>query len=195
MNHLAHLYLSQTEVELLIGNFIADQVKGKAFHNFSEGIQKGIEMHRAIDTFTDEHRVVQKSKQRLYPTYHKYAAVIVDMYFDHFLAKAWSDYSPIKLETFASNVYRLLLARQHEMPERSQRILYYMSQGDWLSHYADKEGLRTALSGLDRRAKFPSRMANSVEDLYQHWEEFEGEFKQFFPELIAFAARWSRVED
>ena len=101
MNHLAHLYLSQTNVDLMVGNFIADRVKGKDLLNYSESVQKGIEMHRAIDTFTDEHAVVMKSKKRLFPVYHKYAAVIVDMFYDHILAKNWEEYSPISLKLYA----------------------------------------------------------------------------------------------
>lgn len=195
MNHLAHLYLSQTNSDLLVGNFIADQVKGKALKSYSEGVQKGIEMHRAIDTFTDQHPKVLQSKARLYAKYHKYAAVIIDMFFDHLLAKKWYVYSPLKLELFAQNVYRLLKGREVEMPERSQRILFYMSKGDWLSNYRHKEGLQTALSGLDRRARFPSKMAQSVDDLYQNWEDFESDFNKFFPDLVAFSARWARVDD
>ncbi len=190
MNHLAHLYLSQTDLDLLVGNFIADQVKGKALKNYSEGVQKGIEMHRAIDTFTDQHPLVLQSKQRLYAKHHKYAAVIVDMFFDHLLAKNWTDYSPLKLELFSKNVYRLLNARQAEMPERSQRILFYMSKGDWLTNYREKKGIERALQGLASRAKFESKMGESVADLYKDWDAYEAEFKAFFKELYEFSMQW-----
>jgi acyl carrier protein phosphodiesterase len=190
MNHLAHLYLSQTNLDLLVGNFIADQVKGKALKNYSEGVQRGIEMHRAIDTYTDQHPVVLQSKERLYAKYHKYAAVIVDMYYDHLLAKHWADYSPIPLSLFAANCYKTLNARRDQMPERSKRILYYMERGDWLTNYGEKEGLERALQGLASRAKFDSKMEESVADLYQDWDWYEAEFMAFFKELYEFSRQW-----
>lgn len=195
MNHLAHLYLSQTQTDLLVGNFIADQVKGKKILAFSDGIQKGIEMHREIDRFTDEHSLVMESKKRLYNKYHKYSAVIVDMFYDHLLAKHWQDYSPISLSSFSQNCYRVLQSQEEVIPEQSKHILYYMKRDDWLFSYAQKEGLRKALKGLDSRAKFESNMSESVEDLYHHLDLFEGEFKLFFPQLLLFTAKWTRVDD
>lgn len=195
MNHLAHLYLSQTDIDLMVGNFIADQIKGKDFRAFSAGVQKGIEMHRAIDTFTDEHSVVMQSKKRLFPTYHKYASVIVDMYYDHFLAKNWLDYSPIPLKLFALNTYKVLRARQSEMPAASQRILKYMSVGDWLTAYATEKGMKRALSGLASRAKFESKMEYATKDLFRDYSLYEKEFAAFFKELVAFSATYSRRKD
>jgi len=195
MNHLAHLYLSQTNVDLMVGNFIADRVKGKDFLNYSEGVQKGIEMHRAIDTFTDEHAVVMKSKKRLFPVYHKYAAVIVDMFYDHILAKNWQEYSPIPLKLFAQNTYKVLQARVGEMPKASQRILFYMSTGDWLTAYATEEGMNRALGGLASRAKFDSKMEYASIDLMRDYALYEEEFTAFFKELVAFSARYSRSDD
>lgn len=195
MNHLAHLYLSQTDIDLMVGNFIADRVKGKEFHEFSAGIQKGIEMHRAIDTFTDEHPVVMQSKKRLFPIYHKYASVIVDMYYDHILAKNWQDYSPIPLYLFAQNTYKVLQGRITEMPIASKQILHYMSTGDWLTNYATEAGMKRALSGLAARAKFESKMELATEDLFRDYNLYEAEFTSFFKELIAFSATFSRRED
>lgn len=195
MNHLAHLYLSQTDIDLMVGNFIADRVKGNDLRDFSAGVQKGIEMHRAIDTFTDEHPVVMQSKERLFPIYHKYAAVIVDMYYDHILAKNWKDYSPIPLYLFAQNIYKVLEGRITEMPITSKQILHHMSTGDWLTAYATREGMKRALSGLAARAKFESKMEYAVADLFRDYSLYEAEFTSFFKELIAFSATFSRSDD
>lgn len=195
MNHLAHLYLSQTNTDLMVGNFIADRVKGKDFQHFSLGIQKGIEMHRAIDTFTDEHPVVLKSKKRLFPVYHKYASVIVDMYYDHILAKNWEDYSPIPLSLFAQNTYKVLASKSNEMPEASKRVLTYMTSGDWLSSYATENGINKALSGLASRAQFDSKMEYASADLFKDYELYTEEFFIFFKELIAFSATYTRQDD
>ncbi len=93
MNFLAHLYLSGNDEQLMIGNFIADSVKGSSYKNFPDGIKRGILLHRAIDFYSDNHSVFLKSVERLRPNYHKYAGVIVDIFFDHFLAKNWKEYS------------------------------------------------------------------------------------------------------
>lgn len=179
----------------MIGNFIADHVKGKQLERFSSGIQEGIKMHRAIDDYTDHHKVVRESKERLYPTYGKYAPVIVDMFYDHLLASNWSKYSPISLQQFTQACYRLLEARQKEMPERSQRMLYYMKRGNWLASYASKEGIGGALSGLAQRASFDSKMDQAVVDLFRDKEDYLDEFERFFPQLIEYTAPYTRKED
>ena len=135
MNHLAHLFLSQRDPSLMVGNFIADHIKTTKLSSFSEGVQDGILMHRAIDHFTDTHPIVRKSKERLFPKYSHYSAVLVDMFYDHILAKNWSTYSPISLKSFSESAYRVLKSRTTEMPERSVLILDYMSRQDWLTSY------------------------------------------------------------
>src|SRR5688572_7860936 len=105
MNYLAHLYLSGNDQQRMIGNFIADHVKGKAIHDFPEGIRDGIFLHRQIDQFTDSHPVVTESKIRLRGTFHKYAPVIVDVFYDHFLARDWTQYHHQSLEVFAEECY------------------------------------------------------------------------------------------
>jgi len=195
MNHLAHLFLSQTNTNLMVGNFIADRVKGKELLKYSEEIQKGIEMHRAIDAFTDTHAVVAKSKARLYPKHGKYAAVIVDIFYDHILAKSWKAYSPISLEQFADSTYKRLESKKNEMPETSQRILYYMEEGEWLTSYANISGIHRAFASLIARTTFNSNMESAAEDLSQDYKLYEAEFQEFFPELIAHCTQWTHVED
>jgi len=168
MNHLAHLFLAQSNTDLMVGNFIADQVKGKQLLDYSTEIQNGIKMHRAIDHFTDNHAIVMRSKERLFSKYHKYAAVIVDMYYDHILAKNWSDFSPITLTQFTASAYKVLAAKNDQLPERSQRILHYMSKDDWLSNYAQIEGIAKALNGLAYRATFDSKMEEASIALYEY---------------------------
>jgi len=185
LNHLAHLFLSQSNVDLMVGNFVADHVKGKSYQNFSEGIQKGIQMHRFIDSYTDSHPEVMKGKQRLYAKYSKYAAVIIDMYYDHILAKNWSVYSPINLASFANSCYKILNSRLDQMPERSQMVLHYMEKQDWLNAYASMEGMNKAFRGLASRAKFDSKMETAMEDLESQMESFQSEFEVFFPNILS----------
>tara|TARA_R110000868_G_scaffold85368_1_gene240233 strand:- start:4 stop:591 length:588 start_codon:yes stop_codon:yes gene_type:complete len=195
MNHLAHLFLSQNNIDLMVGNFIADQVKGKDFNNYSEGVKQGIIMHRGIDTFTDTHPVVMQSKSRLYHIYHKYAPVIVDMYYDHILARKWLNYSTIKLSEFAQKTYDKLISQQEQMPKRSQRILHYMIQGDWLCGYATTKGMKHALGGLASRAKYDSKMEMAHLDLQKDYLFYAAEFELFFPELIEYVRNWTRTDE
>ena len=108
MNFLAHLFLSGENDDIIIGNFIADAVKGRYIEKYNEKIRYGIKLHREIDNYTDNHPVFKQSRKRLLHKYHKFSGVIVDMYYDHFLAVNWSDYSDENLEAFVSNAYKIL---------------------------------------------------------------------------------------
>lgn len=186
MNHLAHLYIGQAKIEWLVGNFIADQVKGKQLLQFSPLVQEGIKMHRAIDSFTDQHPIVSKSKAKLYPVYHKYSAVIVDVFYDHILAKNWDQYSPIPLQLFAQSSYALLQTQRSTLPQRSQKILFYMVEQDWLSNYAQLSGIEKTLINLSKRAKFDSKMEFASRELKKDLLFFQEHFMIFFPELLEF---------
>src|SRR5438105_4264648 len=122
MNFLAHLYLSRHNEELMIGNFIADSVKGSYFKNYSERVSQGIVMHRAIDHFTDNNKIFLQSVHRLQPKYRKYSGVIVDIFYDHFLAKNFSEYSDVRLEDFTKQVHKIMIMNRDIMPERSQQF-------------------------------------------------------------------------
>lgn len=195
MNHLAHLFLSQSDINLMIGNFIADHVKGKQINSFSKEIVRGIKMHREIDAFTDHHPTVKQSKERLYPKYHKYSSVIVDMFYDHILARNWDTYSPISLKSFASSSYQILNAQSELFPEHSKRFLHYMSKYDWLTDYVTLEGISKALNGLAQRANFDSKMDQSPIDLKRDYKEYEAEFKVFFPLLFEHCQEWLKLHD
>lgn len=191
MNFLAHILLSGEEAEVMVGNFIGDFVKGRmTLEQYSPPVRKGIELHRAIDQFTDNHPVVSQSKQRLRPKYNHYAGIIVDVFYDHFLARNWSAYHSQPLSDFVDEVYRTL--RQHHpiLPEGALHMLPYMIANNWLLHYAEPEGIHRALSGMARRTRFRSGMENAVHDLTEHYDLFREEFESFFPELQRFCHHW-----
>lgn len=193
MNFLAHLYLSGNEEPIMVGNFIGDFVKGRNLvDQYGEGIARGIELHRAIDEFTDRHPIVKQSKARLWPVYRHYSAVIVDIFYDHYLAAGWSTYSDEHLEKYAERVYALMARHDHILPEQVRYMLGYMSRGNWLVGYSYVEGIRRALTGMSRRATFESKMEQAVEDLRKNYDSFEEDFKTFFPELDQFAKEWRR---
>jgi len=187
MNFLAHIFLSGDDEEVMIGNFIADAVKGRDYLGYSDGIVKGILLHRRIDAFTDSHVVVGQSKQRLRPKYRKYAGVIVDMYYDHFLSKYWDNYSEISLSQFVDYAYGLFQSWVDCLPSRIQLMLPHMIESDWLTSYTHLEGITRALKGLSRRTKYESGMEYAVGDLKQDYHEYKCEFELFFPELMDFS--------
>lgn len=186
MNFLSHLYLSGESEGLLIGNFIADSVKGSAFNTFSPEIQKGILLHRKIDAYTDSHAIVEESKKRLREKYKKYASVIVDVYYDHYLAANWKDYSDQSLDQYTQKIYSLINQHKHNFPLKSQHFTKYMLEYNILSAYANLDGIERVLHGMSRRASFVSNMEHAIHDLKEHYPLFENEFKEFFPELQRF---------
>ncbi|MFL9842970.1 acyl carrier protein phosphodiesterase [Flavobacterium rhizosphaerae] len=185
MNILAHAYLSADDEEIKIGNFIADGIHGHPL-DFSPGIIKGIVLHRAIDAFTDVHPVFRQGTKRLHPVYHHYASVIMDIFYDHFLAKNWHRYHTTPLEEFAAGFYSLLQDNYDILPPRNQSMLPHMIAHNWLVNYAKPEGVARTLSQLDRRTKYDSGMANAINELEEYYNEYEEEFHTFFTEISAF---------
>lgn len=186
MNFLAHIYLSGKDEELILGNFIADSIKGKKYLKYPNGIQKGILLHRAIDSFTDTHPVVRKSTARLFKNFSHYSGVIVDIYYDHFLAAKWDEYSAIPLENFVSQFYLLLQNNFEILPPNVQNFLPYMIRENWLLSYANLEGIAKILFQMNRRTRNVSQMDLAVNDLKEHYEDFQAEFEAFFPDLKSF---------
>lgn len=189
MNFLAHLYLSGDDNEIITGNFIADHVKGKAIEKYSPGIQTGIYLHREIDAFTDAHPQWIRSKNRLAPTYRKYAGVITDMFYDHFLSSEWDNYSTESIDVFTSRMFRIIMKRYLILPPKTRRMLPFMAKDNWLKAYGSFEGIERALKGMERRTPFHSGMGEAVADLKKDYIAYQNEFRTFFPELIRFSAR------
>jgi len=184
MNFLAHLYLSGDDDFIGIGNFIGDFVKGSEFNNYSPKIQQGIKLHRSIDNFTDTHPIVQESKNKLRKKYRHYAGVIVDIYYDHFLAVHWLKYHNLPLRDYVNNQYDLLTINEELLPKKTRQMLPFMISHDWLYNYQYFEGIQQVMYGMSRRTKFNSLMEESVVELKQYYNLFEEEFFTFFPELI-----------
>lgn len=186
MNFLAHLYLSGENKDLSIGNFIADFIKGSDFVNFPVSIQQGILLHRAIDDFTDKHLVVLKSKKRLQPKYRHYSGVIVDIYYDHFLALDWAEFHDQPLRNYVDSRYELLQTNIDRLPLKTRQMLPYMIKHDWLYNYQFFEGIQRVMIGMAGRSKFNSKMELSVTELQLYHADFRKEFHLFFPELKTF---------
>ncbi|WP_442957522.1 acyl carrier protein phosphodiesterase [Polaribacter sp.] len=184
MNFLAHLYLSQNDTNIMIGNFIADHISGNNYNGFSKEIQQGIFLHREIDTFTDAHEVVRKSKRRLHERYKHYDGVIIDIFYDYFLAKNWSDYSAIPLDVYTNSIYNLFDEIKEELPIKSQNFIKYMIEYNILFNYKNKEGIEKVLKGVNQRTKGKSKMDLAIKDLNALETELEEDFTLFFKDLI-----------
>lgn len=187
MNFLAHIYLSGDNKEITIGNFIADGIRGKDYKKYPKAIQTGILLHRQIDTFTDAHKTVRQSTKRLHENYGHYSGVIVDILYDHFLAKNWKHYSNIPLADYIDDFYDTLEDNFSTLPQRIQKMMPYMIADNWLLSYASIEGIAKVLEGMNRRTKNRSQMNLAVNELQEFYNEFEDEFTRFFEELIQFS--------
>ena len=187
MNFLAHAFLSGEFSELMLGNLMGDFVKGNYTDDgYATAVQKGIALHRKIDAFTDTHPVVRDCKSRLFPTYRHYAGVIIDMFFDHFLAAGFQDYSQMPLPDFAEKVYQLLQQNQPLLPRKMQRMLFYMQSQNWLVSYAQPKGIEKALIGLAQRTTFASKMEFAIRDLEKDYSFYKAAFEEYFPQVVQY---------
>lgn len=189
MNFLAHIYLSGDNDLIKIGNFMADSIHGNRFENYLPDIQKGIVLHRSIDTFTDTHPIFRNSTKRLHPIYHHFSGIIIDIFYDHFLAKNWSNYSDEKLVDYVEGFYQSLKENYDNLSPRTQKIMPIMLEQNWLVSYQTIEGIEIILTQMDyrmtARMKQESKMRFAVAELKLYYSEFEYEFTTFFEELIA----------
>jgi len=187
MNYLAHIYLSGENSLVTIGNFIADGIKGKDYKKFSKEIQTGVLLHRHIDTFTDTHKTVRQSTKRLHKKYGHYSGVIVDILYDHFLAKNWNTYSNVPLGEYIDVFYDSLEEHYNILPVRIQKMMPFMMTDNWLLSYASIDGISRVLEGMNRRTKNRSGMDKAINELEEFYTDFETEFTSFFDELIEFS--------
>jgi acyl carrier protein phosphodiesterase len=187
LNYLAHIYLSNNDKSIQIGNFIADSIKGHRYEEFPKGIRTGILLHRQIDWFTDNNNIVKTSKRRLENRYGHYKGIIIDIFYDHFLAKNWNDYSDTPLKEFSQDFYKNLNNNFDILPDNIQRLMPYLIKDDWLTNYANLEGIKKVLAGINKRTHEKSQMHLAMKDLEDNYEEFEYDFTSFFKILCNFS--------
>lgn len=189
MNFLAHLYLSGSDINIRLGNFIGDYVKGKHFESFPHGVQKGIMLHRAIDGFTDKHPATHKCIEILRPGYGKYAGVVVDVLFDHVLAREWGNYSNEELKSFTRKFYLQMLQHYVLLPERPKKFLPFMIQSNRLYSYRTLAGVKRAIEIMSSVTSLPDKSDFVMEVLSQNYIQISEQFNILFPEIIAFVVK------
>lgn len=191
MNYLAHAWLSFNDEGILMGNMLSDFVKGRQRYTYSEEVQKGITLHRAIDEFTDEHVLTASAKQVFRPSLGLYAGAFTDIVYDHFLALDASENSEEGWRSFTDGTYSALkrYAEAHPVPERFARMLHYMKAENWLFNYRHRWCIENSFRGMTYRAKFLEE-SNAIaayaafENNYEHLQQC---YQEFFPLLKAFA--------
>lgn len=187
MNILAHGYLSNRHPDLLIGNFIGDFIKGDPAsprHRLAPGEVAGVRLHRAIDTFTDAHPDVAAVRDLLHPRCHKYAGAAVDIFFDHFLAINFSQFTDESLAGFVTYFYQLVQRKNSRLPLPAARMADYMIRQDWLTSYQFREGIDRSLKGVARRTVYPSGLDTAIDDLDQYYDQIAEHFSYFWPALV-----------
>ena len=184
MNYLAHLYLSGDSEEIKLGNFIGDFVKGNRHQQFPKEVAYGIILHRHIDSFTDQHATVKEFTKLLRPGYGRYAGIVADVFFDHFLASNWSEYSAYSLRHFVKNAHAIFLSNFGLLPFRVKQFLPFLIQHKRLESYSKRENLQNVLEIMSRRTSLPANSEWAMQILLQEYDQFEALFRSFFTELI-----------
>lgn len=190
MNYLAHLFLSEGTPESLIGNLLGDFVKGTAVNLYSEEIIKGIDLHRKVDSYTDSHAIVRSSKSLVCSHRRRFAGVLTDMFYDHFLAKNWLEYSEVPLRDFARGVYKVLQDSRDILPESLKQVMPTIIARDLLCSYQEIDGIDIALNRMSARIKRTNNLAGGVEDLTANYQKLESDFRAFFPDLISYVTTY-----
>ena len=187
MNFLAHLYLADRQPDALLGSLMGDFVKGPLEGRFSAELTRALAQHRKVDAFTDAHPIVRASRGRVAPARRRFAGILVDVFYDHFLALHWEDYADEPLEAFTREVYSLLRTREAILPERLRLIAPRMAQLDWLGSYRRVEAVHVALDRMGERLKRGNALLGAGEELTANYAGLEADFRAFFPEVVRFA--------
>lgn len=194
MNYLVHFLLAGDDEELRLGNVLGEFVKGRVerfeHHGLTERMRTGIRMHRAIDTFSDQHPAVRRSKQVLRPDYGRLSGVIVDIFYDHVLARRWTEHHAQPLADYTLDVYRTLDRNLHRLPPDVHPLVLAMTRGDWLSGYASRRGIDRALAGMAARRPVAARIGTAGRLLSEHFDRFSADFDEFLPDLRASCERF-----
>ncbi|MDF2448493.1 MAG: phosphodiesterase [Bacteroidota bacterium] len=186
MNYLAHSFLSYNKPELIIGNFIADSLQGNQFEGLTEGIVQGVRLHRKIDSFTDSHPVYLTSKHKFRKDFDKYSGVLMDIIYDHFLARNFHEYSDKNLQDYASYIYYLLKDHYQFLPENAKRFYGYMTERNILFHYSTLDGIESVLTHLSHRIRHRFELQRAIPILEKEYDVIHEEFRVFFDDLQAF---------
>jgi acyl carrier protein phosphodiesterase len=186
MNYLAHIFLSGIEETVLIGNFIGDYVKGKDYVRYPDSIRKGIVLHRRIDSFTDTHKIVSQSKRYFAPEYHKWAGIVTDILYDHYLILHWDKFCPVSLDEYKEDIFDVLQKYYPVLPERVKYFVPSFIQNDWINTYSTPEGIVNVLYSMSLRTPLPDKSQFAAEVIKKYYIQLDSEFMTFFIDLLKY---------
>lgn len=187
MNYLAHLHLGGDAPQQLLGSLYGDFVKGTLEGRFPPVLEAAIRLHRQIDSYTDSHPLVLAALARFPRERRRFAGIVLDVFFDHCLARHWGEYAERPLAQFTGDFYKVLLA-EPELPGRLARIAPFMAADDWLGAYGDFAVLEQVFQGIARRLSRPEGMTGMMDEVERLYTPLLADFREFYPQLQAFAA-------
>jgi acyl carrier protein phosphodiesterase len=193
MNYLAHTFLAGDSDESIVGSLLGDFVKGRPANRYRGQIAAAIIHHRKVDSFTDTHPVARRSRRRFSPRRRRFAGIIVDVCYDHFLARHWPHYSLEDMASFVNRVYSAIDSHRTRLPARLQRISSRMIAGDWLTGYLYLERVGTALDRIAGRLSHGERFQGALPEVKSNYTALAEDFAAFFPELIEFSRSLQRT--
>lgn len=189
MNYLAHLLLAGEASADQVGGLLGDFVKGPLPCGLPRDLAAGVALHRQIDSFADAHPLFLQSRGRVSAERRRVAGIMVDLFYDHFLARHWSRFCPMPLPRFTQLMYARIAACHPYLPERLRNLLPRMRQDDWLAGYGQVDAVARALDNIARhRLRQPNTLLGAGEELLHHYEAFEADFLAFFPQALVFSA-------
>jgi acyl carrier protein phosphodiesterase len=183
LNFLAHLLLSEPTPEGRIGNLLGDFHKGPLPPEYPEAFRRGITLHHQIDAYTDSHPIVQQSKLLIDPSRRRFAGILIDVFYDYFLASQWNAYANVPLPVFAQQVYTTLEEYEPLLPSALHHIMPYMIAQDWLTSYQTSAGIRAALKRISTYFRRRVDLTPGMDDLAQHESILREHFNAFFPDI------------
>lgn len=189
MNYVAHLFFADPTPDSRVGQLMGDFYAGRIGPELPAAVAEGVRLHRRIDAFTDSHPRVVRARQRMQGPRRRFAGIILDLAFDHFLCRHWDAFHPQPLDRFLDQVYADLGAYTGFLPEPMAVPLERICQQRWLSVYREVEGTARALERMARRLSRPTALAQGGVEIVRHYPELERDFLIFFPQLVEFVAR------
>ena len=192
MNYLAHFFLAGSNQEMIVGSLLGDFIKGNPERYYNRAIARGIRLHRKLDSFTDQHAKTKASRLLISSDRRRYAGIIIDVCYDHFLARHWSMYSDEILTDFIQRIYMLIRHKKEMLPDRLKNIFPRMVKEDWLHHYRQLEGVAVTLERISKRVSRENTLSKAIEDIHNNYQQLMDNFFVFFPEAQAYTCHWMR---
>lgn len=193
MNFLAHALLAGDAPALIVGGVVGDWIKGTLPGTLPHDLAKGVALHRAIDEHAESHPAFCRSRTRVSPVRRRYAGVLVDVFYDHLLAKNWAALHHRPLDEYCDAIYRLIRDRLHDLPIASHPALNLMAQENWLTSYAQIDEIADVLARMSRRARQPNPLANGEHEFLADVDGFTGDFYEWLADTKVFCQQWKNL--